>query len=80
MAEESQNRFNVATLSGGYMLTSLVGGIISAFYVYPSSVQWGFTLLLFFFLMLVASFISMTYAPAKWPLENKKTKKKTKKR
>ena len=60
--------FNVAPLSGGYMLTSIVGFLISAFYILPNSATWGFTFVLFFTLMFVASLISMTYSPSDWPL------------
>ncbi|HLG24860.1 MAG TPA: hypothetical protein VI564_08070 [Candidatus Nanoarchaeia archaeon] len=62
---------NVAPLSAGYMLTSLVGFLVSAFYIMPNSATWGFTLLLFFILMFVASLISMTYAPTEWPFKAK---------
>ncbi|MBU90660.1 hypothetical protein CMO94_03880 [Candidatus Woesearchaeota archaeon] len=54
---------NVAPLKGGYMITSIVGFIISAFYVFPQSDTWGFTFIIFFTLMFVASMISMTYGP-----------------
>lgn len=65
-----QNKeFNIAPLSGGYMITSIVGFLISAFYIMPNSRTWGFTLVLFFTLMLVASLISMTYSPSDWPLK-----------
>ena len=61
--------FNIAPLSGGYMITSILGFIISAFYVLPNSRTWGFTFVLFFILMFIASLISMTYAPGDWPLK-----------
>ena len=61
--------FNVAPLSGGFMITSLVGFMISLFYIFPTSYKWGFTFVLFFTLMFVASLISMTYAPDDWPLK-----------
>ena len=64
--------FNVAPLSGGFMLTSIVGFLISAFYVLPQSAKWGFTFVLFFALMFVASLISMTYSPGEWPLKSGK--------
>jgi len=51
------------------MLTSIIGGIISAMYVYPRSAPWGFTFFLFFVLMFVASMISMTYAPIEVELD-----------
>jgi hypothetical protein len=54
---------NVAPLKGGYMITSMVGFIISALYVYPRSDSWGFTFIIFFTLMFIASLISMTYGP-----------------
>ena len=57
------NLKNVAPLTGGYMITSIVGFIISSMYVYDISNRWGFTFALFFTLMFVASLISMTYGP-----------------
>ena len=69
-----QKDFNIAPLSGGYMLTSIVGFLISAFYILPSSRTWGFTFVLFFTLMFIASIISMTYAPSEWPLKAYKKK------
>ncbi|HII16708.1 TPA: hypothetical protein HA361_02220 [Candidatus Woesearchaeota archaeon] len=56
-------------LSGGFMLTSIVGFLISAVFIYgneaiPKSKAWGFTFALFFAAMFVAALISMTYAPA----------------
>ena len=45
---------NVAPLRGGYMITSMVGFIISVIYVFPRSSTWGFTFTIFFTLMFVA--------------------------
>lgn len=56
-------QLNVAPLTGGYMITSMVGFIISAIYVFPRSYNWGMAFALFFALMFVASMISMTYGP-----------------
>ena len=53
------------------MITSIVGFMVSAFYVAPNSGTWGFTLVLFFTLMFIASLISMTYAPTDWQLKTK---------
>ncbi len=64
--------FNIAPLSSGFMLTSIVGFLISAFYVLPQSDKWGFTFVLFFALMFVASLISMTYSPGEWPIGKRK--------
>ncbi|MDP7323596.1 MAG: hypothetical protein QF632_02450 [Candidatus Woesearchaeota archaeon] len=55
---------NIAPLSAGFILTSIVGFLVSIIYVYPLSVNWGFTFTLFFFLMFVAAMISLTYSPA----------------
>ena len=55
--------YKVAPLSGGYMIASIVGFLISAMYVYDISNRWGFTFSLFFMMMFVASLISMTYGP-----------------
>lgn len=55
--------FNIAPLSGGFMVTSIVGFILSAVYVYPKTQTWGFTFILFFTLMFIAALISMTYSP-----------------
>ena len=57
------NLKNVAPLTGGFMITSMVGFIISAVYVFPRSNTWGFTFVIFFTLMFIASMISMTYGP-----------------
>ena len=64
--------FNVAPLSGGFMLTSIVGFLISAFYLLQQSAKWGFTFVLFFTLLFVASLISMTHSPGEWPLKKGK--------
>jgi len=53
----------VAPLKGSFMLTSILGFIISAIYIYDINAKLGFAFSLVFFLMFVASLISMTYAP-----------------
>jgi len=53
----------VAPLKGSFMLTSILGFIISAIYIYDINAKFGFAFSLVFFLMFVASLISMTYAP-----------------
>lgn len=52
-----------AHLSAGFMLTSIIGFLISIFFINGISETWGFTFMLFFFIMFVASMISMTKAP-----------------
>ena len=67
-------QLNVAPLTGGYMITSMVGFFISAVYVFPRSYNWGVAFSIFFALMFVASMISMTYGPdeAMYHVGNKK--------
>ncbi|MBL7054957.1 hypothetical protein ISS05_04335 [Candidatus Woesearchaeota archaeon] len=59
----AKKEIKVAPLSGGFMITSIVGFLISAVYVYPQSAAWGFTFGIFFVMMFIASMISMTYGP-----------------
>jgi hypothetical protein len=54
---------NVAPLTGGFMITSMLGFVISVIYVFPRNVTWGFTFAIFFAIMFLASMISMTYGP-----------------
>lgn len=72
----------IAPLSGSFMLTAIVGFLISAIYIFPRSNPWGFAFSIFFAIMFVAAMISTTYAPieAEWELENRKPKKKKKKK
>lgn len=56
-----KKEINVAPLSGGFTITSIVGFLISAIYVMPQSTTWGFTFSTFFVLMFIASMVSMTY-------------------
>ncbi|RLE43895.1 hypothetical protein DRJ16_03255 [Candidatus Woesearchaeota archaeon] len=54
----------IAPLPGSFMLTALVGLLLSIFFIWPLSATWGFTFTLFFAIMLVAAMISMTKAPS----------------
>jgi hypothetical protein len=65
----------IVPLHGSFMVTAIVGFIISALYVYGQldNKTWGFTFMLFFAAMFIASMISMTYAPI--VPETKKKKK-----
>ena len=55
--------YRVTPLSSGFMLTSIVGVLISALYIYESSPSFGSAFFLFFTLMFIASLVSMTLAP-----------------
>jgi len=52
-----------AHLSAGFMLTSIIGFFVSAFFVMKLNDTWGFLFCLFFTMMFVSSVISMTKAP-----------------
>ena len=67
-------QMNVTPLSSSFMLTSIVGFLVSAFYVLSVSKTWGVTLMMFFGIMFVSSMISMTFAPVDF--EERKAKKK----
>jgi len=57
-----QKRY-IAPLSGGFMIISILGFLLSAYWIFDLDKTWGFTFCLVFTLMFVASLISMTYAP-----------------
>ena len=65
---------NVTPLSSSFMLTSMVGFLLSAFWIYGADKTWGITFMLFFGIMFVAAIISMTYAPIDF--EERKSRKK----
>lgn len=52
-----------APLPASFMLTAILGFLISAFWVFPMSYNWGLAFLIFFTLMFVTAVISMTKAP-----------------
>ena len=53
-----------APLPSSFMLTAILGFIISALWVFPLSMTWGITFLIFFSLMFITSIINMSRAPA----------------
>lgn len=67
----------VAPLHGSFMVISIVGFLISALYIYRQlgNKTWGFTFMLFFTLMFIASVISMTSSPSIPELDKKPKKK-----
>lgn len=66
----------ITPLHGSFMVIAIVGFMISALYVYSISKTWGFTFILFFAAMFIASVISMTYAPIMPELDKKYKKNK----
>ena len=61
--------FKVAPLSNVFMMTSMLGFIISAWFIIPASKSWGFALVIIFLLMFIASVISMSKAPVEAELQ-----------
>lgn len=64
-----------APLSAGFMLTSIIGFMLSILIIYPRWPTWGFTFTLIFTLMFISSVISMTYSEAESHLAIHKRKK-----
>ena len=60
---------NVAPLNSTFMLSAILGFLISAIWVYPQAPSWGAAFGLVFLLMFIASIISMTYGPAEEELK-----------
>ena len=61
--------FKAAPLSNVYMMVTMLGFIISAWFIIPASKSWGFALSLTFLLMFIASVISMSKAPVEAELQ-----------
>ena len=58
----------VAPLNSAFMLTAILGFLISVLYVRKLSVTWAFAFGLVFFLMIIAALISMIEAPVRGQL------------
>lgn len=67
-------RPKIAPLPSAFMLISIVGFLITAFYIAPKEATWGMTFLIFFATMFIAAFVSMTKAPVEALEENKRRK------
>ncbi|MBU0460570.1 MAG: hypothetical protein KKH52_04680 [Nanoarchaeota archaeon] len=57
-------KWKAAPLKGSFMVTAILGFLISAYWVYPQSQRYAIAFMLVFAAMFVASLISMTKAPA----------------
>lgn len=75
------SRFKAAPLSNGFFFAGIMGFIISAIYWHFEKLDktYGFTFMLFFAVVFIASLISMTKAPAEAVLMQKTKAKKRKK-
>lgn len=59
------SRWHAVPLKGSFMVTAILGFLLSYFYVYPVSFNLGIASMIIFTLMFIASLISMTQAPVK---------------
>ena len=57
-------KWRAVPLKSSFMLTAMLGFLISAYWVFPQSFNFGITFMIVFALMFIASLISMTRAPA----------------
>ncbi len=55
--------WQAAPLKGSFMVTAILGFLITAYWVYPQSVNYGIAFMVVFGAMFIASLISMTKAP-----------------
>ncbi len=62
-ARRKLSRWHAAPLKSTFMLASILGLLISAYYVYPQSEDYGLAFLVVFGVMFAASVVSMTQAP-----------------
>ncbi len=49
-------------LSSGFMATSIIGFFVSIWFIMDYSEPWGFTFMVFFLILFIASFVSMNRA------------------
>ncbi|MFH1400749.1 MAG: hypothetical protein ABIH41_04465 [Nanoarchaeota archaeon] len=55
--------YQVVPLNSNFMLTSIIGILISLFMVLPANLPWGIAFTIIFVIMFLSSMISMTQAP-----------------
>ncbi len=63
-----------APLNSGLMLSSMLGFLLTAFYVWPASKSFGLAFGIVFVGMFIASIISMTYGPSEVEIKMDKLK------
>ena len=56
-------QWHAVPLKGSFMLTAILGLLISLYWVYPQNSNYGVTFVIIFGAMFIASMISMTKAP-----------------
>ena len=56
-------KWRAVPLKGSFMVTAIIGFLLSYYYIYPVSYNMGIACLFFFAIMFIASLVSMTKAP-----------------
>jgi hypothetical protein len=56
-------KWHAVPIKGSFMVTAMLGFLISAYWVYPQSMNYGITFMIIFTAMFIAAMISMTKAP-----------------
>jgi hypothetical protein len=57
------SKWRAVPLKGSFMVTAILGLLISYYYVFSVSYDFGIASMLFFIIMFIASIVSMTRAP-----------------
>jgi hypothetical protein len=63
MSKSKPKHWHAVPLKGSFMATALLGFIVSIYWVYPQSMNYGISFMIVFGAMFIASLISMTKAP-----------------
>ena len=68
--------WHAVPLKSSFMLTAILGFLVSAYYVYPQSKNYGLSFMVVFAVMFVAALVSMTKAPVSpsWGMKKGGTK------
>ncbi|MBU0470704.1 MAG: hypothetical protein KKA62_02105 [Nanoarchaeota archaeon] len=61
--KKSPVKWHAAPLKGSFMVLSIIGFLVSAYWIYPLSFNYGLAFMLIFTAMFISSLISMTKAP-----------------
>jgi hypothetical protein len=56
-------KWHAVPLKASFMVTAMLGFLVSAYWVYPQSFNYGLTFMVVFAVMFVASLVSMHKAP-----------------
>ena len=59
------SRWHAVPLKGSFMVTAVLGFLLSVYYVYPVSVNLGIACMAVFALMFLAAIVSMTVMPVR---------------